>query len=278
MFFHACFIVVSINQACAELLRKGARFFAALAWGVGRRSDVIELIRHRWDVDRVMKDEAFVLSGLVPWEEKLYEACLPIDSHVGLIGCGGGRDVIGLARKGHRVDGVDLSSDMIEAAEEYVSKAGVGATLYCADIFDFEFSGDCYDAFIFSNYTYILIPGSARRIEALAKLRKKLSPDGRVIIFYFNDRPSASSQLNNVASWVARVTRNPDLPEAGDEFSPYRDYQHHFTHEEMTNEIRKAGYAIDERCPLMGSDGFAVVLKSSQGSCKKRVDGEKVRR
>ena len=240
----------------------GASFFTALAWGVSSRQELVRFIRAVWDEEPVTKRGDFILGGLFPWEEKLYEEYLPVGARIGLIGCGGGRDMIALVRKGHTVDGLDLSPEMVRAAEGYIADAGIEAKTYCADIFEFKFPNEPYDAFIFSNFTYPYIPGRSERLEILKGLRSSLSPQGCIIITCFIRADIRDRRITHLAQWVAKISRNSNIPETGDLFSFSQGFRHVFTHDELTHEIKTAGYDILTVREISRFE-FAAVLKPS---------------
>ena len=259
-------VVATMMRRSADFFRRGASFFAGIVWGIARRKDMVHLIQISWDRDRVLKEEKFVLGGLFPWEEKLYDAHLPQGGRVGLIGCGAGRDLIGLAREGYNVEGIDLSPVSIHLAEQYLKKTALHATLHCADICTFDFTEQAYDALIFSNFTYCLIPGSSERIGLLRRLRMGLAPQGCLLVTYFNERERRPRPSFKLARTIARWSRNPELPEPGDQFTAYSGFEHLFTHDEFARETKEAGYAIKEIRPLVGETEFVAVLTSTSSS------------
>ena len=251
----------AVFRTFSEFSKRGGSLFLAAAWGMSRREEIMHLIRKSWDRDPAMKKERYVLGGLFDWEAKLYEAHLLPAAKVGLIGCGAGRDLIGLARKGYRVEGMDLSPEMLRVAQDYLAQTGIEVRLHCADICDFEFPDGPYDALIFSNYTYTLIPGSSRRVELLRRLRSRLSPQGSVILTYWNHQERRSGRLLRVAQWFARISRNPNPPEEGDQFFPNYEFGHFFTHDEIEDEAKEAGYEIYEARPFTDNLESVTVLK-----------------
>ena len=89
------------------------------------------------------------------------------------IAMGAGRNAIYLARKGYRVDGVDISNVAVASAEEAASLAGVSINAQVADLEkNFEIPADTFDVIICFNYLQrSLIP---RIIEGL-------KPNGMVV-------------------------------------------------------------------------------------------------
>lgn len=238
----------------------------AVAWGLTRQEELSSLIRTSWERVPDLRNDRYVLAGLFPWEQRLYGGWLPASGKLALIGCGSGRDAIALAKAGYAVDGVDLSARLIQLAEAYAAKAGVRIKLSCADICTYEFADAPYEAVIFSYNSYAYIPGSARRLRLLARVRPTLSPNGCIILTYFSDPARQDSRLSRTAQWIGRVVLNSRPPEPGDAFSPtYYHFQHVFTPEEIRREAQAAGYEMIDVGQLCQEQDFtAAVLKPAR--------------
>ena len=261
---------VTLILACVEYcksasawLKRIAAALLAIAWGIADPSDLTALSLRYWETDPDW-EEAAMLGGCYPWEEAVYAAHLPSHGRIGLIGCGAGRDVLALARQGHAVEGVDVSNKLIQAARRYCSQAQVDAELFCADVRAFEFPKEAYDAFIFSNFTYGYLPGSLQRVRILKRLRRKLAPDGRVILFYYKMPHRQDGRLNRLARWTARLMRTPNPPEPGDRLDLDYQFQHVFVQDEITREAAQAGYELLEVGPLAHQWDFAVILSRAE--------------
>jgi 2-polyprenyl-3-methyl-5-hydroxy-6-metoxy-1,4-benzoquinol methylase len=230
--------------AASGMLRVASNGLTAVAAGVCGVDDLVSRTQEDWDSDRNLGllEAPNVFAGLMEWEKPIVGALKP-NSVVGVIGCGAGRDLIPLARMGFTVDGVDISPRAIRLAKEFIAKAGVHVDLYCADATEFIFPRKEYDAFIFSWFTYSYIPHSHRRIQALVNLRDKLAPDGRVTLSFhrYNRR---GEHVSRIASFVGKITLNPNPPKPGDDFGRSLSYTHHFRQEEIVGEARAAGYDV----------------------------------
>ena len=56
-----------------------------------------------------------VHAGLME-HERQFVAALPAGASIGIIGCGGGREMVALSRLGFQVDGVDVSPAAVDFA------------------------------------------------------------------------------------------------------------------------------------------------------------------
>ncbi len=174
-------------------------------------------------------------------------------------GCGTGRVLVRLARRGFQGLGVDLSMPMLrivneKARAEKLPIACLRANLVELDCLD-DRSAD-YVTCLFS--TLGMIRGHENRHRVLAHARRILRPEGRFVLhvhnFWYNLYDPAGRH------WLLRhlpaVLTDPQL-QRGDKFFDYRGiprmYLHTFTQRELTRSLTQAGFKIDELIPLNAS-------------------------
>lgn len=230
----------------------------AVQWGLLRQEEISERVLKHWQRDPLMEDDGYILKGLLPWEERVYgPPHLKPQGRLAVLACGSGRDVIGLARKGYRVEGVELAPGLAAAARRYTAKAGVDAAIHCADMATFSFHPGPYEAFVFSFLSYGYIAGSVRRVALLRRLRAQLSPGGCILLSCLTSGAPFDTRVRRLAGAIARITRNPAPPEAGDRLQG--DYfDHIFTREALEREARQAGLALQEIAEPFDTRYFAV--------------------
>lgn len=249
------FTTTALLQA-ARLFLQGSRFFTAVAAGICDVGTLLQTIQKNWDDATFFRESPAIVAGLMEIEKQFIDR-LPSKARVGLVGCGGGREIIPLLRLGFEVDGADLAPKAVDCARHHLAKMGLSAKIYCADIAEFVFPGESYDAFIFSWYTYGYIPTAVRRIRALKNLQSKLSDKGCVILT-FNTRISQGPSLaTRVARAMARLTGNSYCPEPGDSFGYDLSYEHFFTRDEIVAEARLAQFGLADYRD--GTEGVAVL-------------------
>jgi SAM-dependent methyltransferase len=233
---------------------------ACLYFGAGLLNveDFSSLSLARWEL---YGDEG---TGLVPWEDDVYGSVIQPFHRVLLIGCGSGRDLLALRRRGCNVTGVEQSTTLAEMARSTLSQHGL-PTLVAAEPIESYETVDTYDVIIFSPYIYSYIVGSASRIAVLARLRERLSSQGRVILSYVG-------LMRQSAVWIvlARISsmcaRSDWRPEAGDRlYAPASHphalgFEHQFRPDELARECRSAGLRIVRDEPISAFFRFAVAV------------------
>ncbi len=143
----------------------------------------------RWWVDEAVWDELF--DFIFPPEQlrlgevvaaqvsALLELAAPADLLD--IGCGPGRVAVPLARRGHRVVGVDVQPRYLARARAWAQREGVPLQLRQEDVSRLTFDG-AFDAAlcVFTSFGYFADPADDRRVLACAC--RALRPGGRFVI------------------------------------------------------------------------------------------------
>src|SRR5687767_4583519 len=74
-----------------------------------------------YDGAKQYTSEEHNLRGLVDWEIRALEDYFPPSGSLLLIGAGGGRDLVGLAQRGYRVDGYECNPTLLASAEKVIA-------------------------------------------------------------------------------------------------------------------------------------------------------------
>ena len=239
-------MIKSICMFFAASFHKLENLFLSFAVGVSGIESLQQKSADLWDADTQhrLQEAPQVLSGLMAWEIPIADYIKP-KGLVGIVGCGAGRDMIGFARLGFTVDGVDISEQATNAAKGFLDDAGIQGNVYCGDISYFTFPRSEYDAFVFSWYTYCYVFPASNRIKALKNLHAQLADDGCIVLTTLPYHGGCSLMVR-VAQWVGALTGNQNPPEKGDCFKRNGNYEHHFTRDELETEARAAGFTMAE--------------------------------
>jgi SAM-dependent methyltransferase len=181
---------------------------------------------------------------------------LPARGRVLDLGCGTGRHLVHLARRGYDVTGVDLSVHMLRRARWKLDREGLDAALFRADIArPGPVEGAPFDACICMFSTLGLIKGKRRRLEALTSWRGLLAEGGVLVCHAHNLWHNLGEAGGRV--WLARHLVGSLLPwrELGDKrMANYRGldelYVHLFRVREMRRLLRRAGFTVERELLL----------------------------
>jgi ubiquinone/menaquinone biosynthesis C-methylase UbiE len=199
-------------------------------------------------------------TALVPEEQALIERHLRPGGRLLDLGCGAGREAIGFARAGLEVVGIDVAPAMIALARERARAERLAIELAVGEALTWPAPVAPFDAIYFSPGIYSHIPGRARRVRTLVRLRQLLTPDGFIVVGLILSPPLPLLSRTRLVDWLRRVGRAAGvrrLAEPGDYYyrghavrrTPvsYR-YMHRFRDRgEAEAELAEAGLAVTER-------------------------------
>ncbi len=125
--------------------------------------------------------ESYVLKakeGLWKEEEILVKKYLNKKDKVLIVGCGTGREIIGLKKLGfNNLVGVDISPDMIREAKKLLPDV----KLITSNIIEFKPTRK-YDAILYFNNIIEQIPNKKDRVKAILKPKQLLNKKGKIIL------------------------------------------------------------------------------------------------
>jgi SAM-dependent methyltransferase len=181
------------------------------------------------------------------------------------LGCGTGRLLIPFAKRQYQVLGVDLSEEMLKAARDRASAAGITVDLAKANLVDLGgLAAGAFDwaACLFS--TLGMISGTANRRRVLAHVHRLMRPGGKFVLhvhnYWFNFRDRQGRR------WLARDLLRFALgrDDGGDRPMPAHHgigglALHHFSRREAVGLLRSAGFRVLEVLPVsLREDGRLV--------------------
>lgn len=229
----------------AHKIGNGALFTAA---GLLRRNELQAASVEQYRVFNLSDVE--VDGGLTSSERNFYPRFIEPGCRVLLIGCGTGRDLIALQELGYDVVGLEPMIELVEIARQHLSRRHSAASVREGLVQTAELGGP-YDAAIFSNGCYSLMPGAAERVATLRRVAEHLSRRGRIIATYYPYPPVPQSAAGQwLTRAAARLSGADWIPERGDTFSrdsALRDivrYHHAFVPAEFAAECEQAGLQV----------------------------------
>ncbi|MCJ7483236.1 MAG: class I SAM-dependent methyltransferase [Thermodesulfovibrionales bacterium] len=191
-------------------------------------------------------DDEQVNSGLSTLEQSLLEKICITKGQLLLLGLGGGREAIPLAKMGFEVTGVDFIPQMVERAKETAKKSGVEISGMVQDISKLDLPESTFDVVWLSAAMYSCVPTRKRRSDMLKRINKSLSPGGYFVFgFYWNPKADASSKSVLLKKMVAWLSLGNLRYEKGDMLRFNLEFIHAFTAvEDIKGEIAQGGFEL----------------------------------
>ena len=202
----------------------------------------------------------------------------PAGTHILDLACGTGRHAQELSRMGYRVEGSDLSADMVAIAAGTAHSLGLPIRFHNESFQTADRIGGTFDAVLamFSAIDYLTDDGELNR--SLANIRGLLNPGGAFIFDFWNGdavvRDFSPTRVKTVEAGDASVIRTSkttvdpvsriatinfhfELRRGGRttrEFSEVHSVRYFFP-QEMTDFLAANGFEVVHRCPFLREDG-----------------------
>jgi len=109
---------------------------------------------------------------------------LPAGTRVLELGCGNGKTLVALARRGWDVTGVEISPSALELAGEELKRSGLGAKLEVANAGDLHFADGSFGA-VFAYHVLDHLPAPERG-RAVSEALRVLTPGGALYVRTFS--------------------------------------------------------------------------------------------
>lgn len=117
-------------------------------------------------------------NGLKPYESFLINHFLLGLKEILVIGCGCGREVIPLVKKGYNVTAIDLSEEMVKKTKNICQEFKAKAKILQMDGADLKFESSSFDAILLFNCTIDQVPGHENRKKLVAEAHRVLKSGG----------------------------------------------------------------------------------------------------
>ncbi len=164
-----------------------------------------------------------------------------------VLGCGGGRESIALARLGFEVTGVDFVQEMINCAQQNASQANLSLSFEAADITKLRFPDASFDYASLLYGIYGTIASRNLRITFLKQIKLILKPGGFFIFNFFIKNNPNSSYRSKALKALGFITLGNMNYQPGDELSDTDEFIHFFRdEEELRQEIKDSGLGLEE--------------------------------
>lgn len=240
---------MSLRIRLARFLLQLGDFIKALPVAVMKPDDLVEFSRQTYarpgNVEGWAED-ALVDSGLSADELELLSAFPGKSGDVLLLGVGGGREAIPLARMGFRVTGVDYVAEMVDRARQNAIARGVMLDGLVQEISRLDLPANFFDLVWLSRAMYSCVPTRSRRVEMVRRIAHTLKPGGYFLCqFHWDPQPRYSTLGYLIRRLVAVITLGNFAYEEGDILWLNVEFIHAFaTQDAILSEIEEGGLSV----------------------------------
>jgi SAM-dependent methyltransferase len=150
---------------------------------VGQAEACLEAVRAKYDrVAEVRAYSRHARTGLDERERAMVERWVTAGGRLLDIGCGAGREALAFAREGFRVTAIDVAPRMIEAARRNAAEAGLAISFRVQSVTELDDPPGSFDG-AYLPVSLQHVPSRGRRIDALRRIGRALSPEGVLILW-----------------------------------------------------------------------------------------------
>ncbi|MGB2705439.1 MAG: class I SAM-dependent methyltransferase [Candidatus Omnitrophota bacterium] len=187
-------------------------------------------------------------SGLSVYEKEFVERYNVTDGRFLVIASGSGREAFGIAEKCPDVTAIDVSEGLIRFSRERAERENVKNTDFrCVSMHEFK-PEKKFDYIFFSGRSYGYIPTRRRRIEFLKKLKTWMNPEGKFLLSFVMQGPLRGKRryfypIYKALAYLAFGNREI---EKGDIMMGEEWHHVHTSDEEITSEVKQAGFEIEK--------------------------------
>jgi SAM-dependent methyltransferase len=235
-------------KAAKWLIRLG-RFIDALAIMVMRPEDLAAYTRETYTKPHnraTWTHPEQALSGFDDIERSLLERLPVKKGRAMVLGVGGGRDVLALAREGFDITGIDFVQELMAVAEQLAAAHQIKFEGSVQDITRLQPLPALFELVWFSKGMYSAVPTRERRIRLLSTIRRALKPGGCCVCQYRIGSPLRFSvKVEAARRLMAAITAGNRSFEAGDILWSNAEFVHVFeTEGELLDEFHAAGWRV----------------------------------
>lgn len=185
------------------------------------------------------------IGGLWSWEEAAVEEFFKGCNNILVAACGGGREMIALAKRGITVTGFDCGEDLTRACRMHLESLGLEGHVIDALPNAVPSNLGEFDGIIIGRGSYHHVVGSPTRIEYLRQLRCHVQDSAPLLLFDFLQQKEKSGRVYYfIADLIRRIRFGRERVESGDILGSC--FFHKFNSKEIESELVSAGFRLKE--------------------------------
>lgn len=205
-------------------------------------------------------DEQYAASGLTETEDAFVQRYLMPQAELLVLGAGGGRESLALAKMGFRVTGVDFVEETLEAARTHARRENLRINFISQEASRLTLADTpVFDAVFFPAALYSLIPSAQLRLQTLQAASRYLKPGAVLFLSFFLQGSQHPSKGDRLKKLLALITWGNRRIEPGDRLEGDGEFRHYFTAQTLTKELESSGFTIIELAASDLPQGSAVI-------------------
>jgi SAM-dependent methyltransferase len=259
---------MSIRIILAKITLKLGAFIKSLPVVIMKPDDLIAFSRNTYAKSIFVEkfsEESFLETGLHQDELKIIDQFPNKSGNLLLLGVGGGREAIPLARMGFCVTGVDFIPEMVDRAIENASRHGVKIEGLVQELSQLDLPKDYFDIVWMSRSMYSSVPTRKKRVEMVQRISKALKPGGAFICQFHQDQnyhPSKNGVL--LRKIIGYCVLGNFEYEPGDTLWANVEFIHAFySEEELRSEIEDGSLSVEEFLSKGSSPSGCAICKKN---------------
>ena len=252
----------------ARFILRISGFIQTLPVVVMRPDDLVEFSRQSYAKTPSVEswaEDSLVDSGLHPDELDLLSDISEKKGKLLLLGVGGGREAIPLAKMGYQVTGVDYIPDMVERAIENAERRGFRMEGLVQEISQLEVPAEAYGVVWISRSMYSCVPSRARRVAMVQKITHSLKPGGYFLCQFQRDTTMKPSRKGLILRrLIAACTLGNLAYQHGDILWLNVEFLHVFgSDDEIRSELEEGGLEVLRFQTMVNPTRAGVVCRKS---------------
>ena len=230
------------------LLRLGS-FIQTLPVVIMKPDDLIEFSRQTYNKPTKIAswgDTSLVDSGLTEDEVDLLSKIPDKKGELLLLGLGGGREAIYLAKIGFNITGIDFIPGMVKQAIKNAAHHGINITGLVQEMSALDIPHESYDVVWLSKSMYSCIPTRKKRVAMVKRIHTSLKPGGYFICQFHRDQSTQSSKkVIFLHRLIAFLTFGNFAYEPGDLLWLNIEFAHAFSSNSiLRSELEEGGFNV----------------------------------
>lgn len=237
-------LVFAYDRSLRRILAALESIHTGLLLGLLRRDALDRMTQQSYRERALYVDDTYNASGLFDWERQAVAQHFHAGSRLLLPGCGGGRELVALARDGFRVDAFDPNEDYVALAASTLRKQGLPGRALPAPPGTLPAELErVYDGAIVGWGMYTHVIDRDARVALLRELHDRLIDDAPLLLsFWTRGEDSRRRRLQHTMAVIAAACSfNARRPESGDDLSQ-QAFVHWFDQAEISSELQDAGF------------------------------------